>query len=257
MRTPIRRTPTLVTALVCLGLLCAPSPLRAAAADSADHDDPIEPFNRAMFWFNDKVDVYALEPVAKGWDTIAPNRVQKCLSNFFQNLRFPIVAGNNLLQGKLVRAASDVGRFAVNTTVGVAGFFDPASDWGLDQHDEDFGQTLGYWGVPPGPYLVLPLVGPSNPRDTVGFVGDSFSTVYPFFINFVYTFAARGTYVINTRAVFLRDVRQAKDAAVDYYSFVRNAYEQRRKALVNDRTEMSEQEEEELYEVEPDGGDQP
>src|SRR5262249_58556848 len=127
------------------------------------------------------------------------------------------------------------GRFLVNTTVGVAGFFDPATGWGMEQHNEDFGQTLGYWGVPPGPYLVLPFFGPSDPRDTVGLVADSFSRVYPYFIDFVYTFSASGTDIVNTRSQVLTEVDQAKAASLDYYVAVRNAYEQRRDALVHDR----------------------
>ena len=119
--------------------------------------------------------------------------MKQCVSNFFQNLRFPIVTGNDVLQAKPLAAASDVGRFVVNTTVGVAGFLDPATGWGLEQHNEDFGQTLGYWGVPPGPYLVLPFFGPSNPRDAVGLAADSFSTVYPYFIDYVYTVSANAT----------------------------------------------------------------
>jgi len=206
--------------------------------------------NRGIFWFNDQVDGYVLEPVAKGWDKIAPDPVKKSTSNFFQNLRFPIVAVNNLLQGKVVDSASDVGRFAVNTTVGILGFFDPASGWGLKQHNEDFGQTLGFWGMPPGPYLVLPFLGPSNPRDTVGLVADSFSVVYAYFIPVWYTLGARAVDVVNSRALVLREVRQIKEASFDYYVAVRNAYNQHRAALVADQAERSAQEQEDLYQLE-------
>jgi len=154
------------------------------------------------------------------------------------------------LQLKLLQSASDVGRFTVNTTAGVLGFFDPATDWGLEQHDEDFGQTLGYWGVPPGPYLVLPFFGPSDPRDAVGLAADSFSTVYPFFVPVYYTIGARAVDVINFRALVLRDVQQAKEASLDYYVAVRNAYRQRRAALVSDQAQMSSQQQEDLYTIE-------
>ena len=110
--------------------------------------------NRKVFWFNDRLDVYVLEPVAKGWNHVASKPVQRSVSNFFTNLRSPIVVVNDLLQGKVKNGASDVGRFAVNTTIGVLGFFDRATPLGLEQHVEDFGQTLGWWGVPAGPYLV-------------------------------------------------------------------------------------------------------
>ncbi len=237
-----------------VGWFCCASPVLAAPSGAAKHD-PLEPMNRKIFWFNNQVDDYVLVPVATVWDKIMPKRVEKCLSNFFGNLRFPIVAGNGLLQGKFKQAGSDVGRFAVNTTVGLAGFFDPASGWGLEEHNEDFGQTLGYWGVGTGPYLVLPFLGPSNPRDTVGLAADSFSTVYPFFVEFEYLVAARGTDLINTRATLLQEVRQFKAASFDYYVAVRNAYIQRRKALIADRSGVSAQESEDLYTIQDDNGE--
>ena len=144
----------------------------SAAEDVGTERDPLECVNRKIFWFNDKVDVYVLAPVARGWEKVSPHCVRTSVSNFFGNLRFPIVTVNDLLQGKVKDGASDVGRFGVNTTVGVLGLFDPASGWGLVKHDEDFGQTLGVWGVPPGAYLVLPLLGPSDPRDAAGFAVD-------------------------------------------------------------------------------------
>ncbi|MBP1687180.1 MAG: VacJ family lipoprotein [Deltaproteobacteria bacterium] len=234
----------------------SPAPVAGASEPPANGNyDPLEGFNRKIFWFNDQVDTYMLVPVAKGWNTIAPTRVKTCLSNFFQNLRFPIVAGNNLLQAKPVATLSDIGRFLVNTTVGLAGFFDPATGMGLEQHNEDLGQTLGYWGMPPGPYLVLPFFGPSNPRDTVGLAGDSFSWVYPYFIDWIYTFSATGTDVVNARALALRDVERIKEASVDYYAAVRNGYQQRRDNLVHDRKGMSEEEQQDLYNVESNGGE--
>jgi len=248
------RMRTLLFVIVFVCLVAAGGGAPAVAAEPENHD-PIEPFNRAMFWFNEQVDGYVLEPAAKGWRWIMPNRVQRSVSNFFQNLRFPIVTVNDLLQAKLRKSATDVGRFAVNTTVGVLGFFDPASDWGLDQNNEDFGQTLGFWGLPPGPYLVLPFFGPSDPRDAVGLAVDSFSTVYPFFVAIEYTIGARAVDVVNGRAQVIDQIRDIKEASVDYYTAVRNAYRQRRKVLVNDGAEMSEQEQEDLYNVEPNGGE--
>jgi phospholipid-binding lipoprotein MlaA len=234
------------------------SPSPAAAASDAPHHanyDPIEGMNRKIFWFNDQIDTYMLVPVAKGWDAIAPDRVKRCVSNFFQNLRFPVVAGNNLLQAKPVATLSDIGRFLMNTTVGVAGFFDPATKWGLEQHNEDFGQTLGYWGVPPGPYLVLPLLGPSDPRDTVGLAADSFSTVYPYFVDYVYTFGAAGVDLVNERALVLKEVEQIKGASVDYYAAVRDFYRQRRDALVHDRAGLSQEQQQDIYNLEANGGE--
>jgi phospholipid-binding lipoprotein MlaA len=201
----------------------------------AEHD-PLENVNRKIFWFNDKVDTYVLVPVATGWDKVLPDRVQHSVSNFFQNLRFPIVAVNDLLQGKPVATAKDVGRFGVNTTVGVLGFFDPASGWGLEKHVEDFGQTLGKWGLPPGPYLVLPLFGPSNFRDATGLGVDYALSVTPFFVDEVYLVGAQAIDTVNERSLVLEQVRNIKESAFDYYVFVRNAYAQRRKALIADQT---------------------
>jgi len=200
-----------------------------------------------MFAFNDKVDVWVLEPTATGWAKVAPLRVRTSVSNFFSNLRFPIVTVNDLLQGKVVDAGSDVGRFAVNTTVGVLGFFDPASGWGLEKHDEDFGQTLGVWGVPPGPYLVLPLLGPSSPRDAAGSGVDYVLAVTPFFVDWWILGGARVVEVVDQRSLYLQEVRDAKRSAIDYYAFVRNAYIQRRRAQVSGGEEGGVENEEELY----------
>lgn len=254
MKIPIQLVGLAIATALCIG---APATLVRAEspppAESEDHD-PLEHVNRGIFWFNEQVDGYVLEPVARGYDKITPKRVQKSLSNFFTNLRFPIVTVNDLLQGKVLKVASDIGRFGVNTTVGVLGFFDPASGWGLEQHNEDFGQTLGYWGVPPGPYLVLPFLGPSDPRDTVGLAVDSVTAVYPWFVAIQYTAAAYAVNIVNARAQVLTEVTQAKQAALDYYVFIRNAYVQRRKALVRDEAEPTLQEQENLYEVETDNG---
>jgi phospholipid-binding lipoprotein MlaA len=199
-----------------------------------EENDPIESVNRKIFWFNDKLDVYVLEPVAKGWHFVLPDRVQTCITNFFYNLRFPIHTLNDTLQGKFKDAGIDVGRFLVNTTVGVAGFFDPATGWGLPMHWEDFGQTLGVWGAGSGPYLVLPLLGPSDIRDGAGLMVDSVSTIYPFFVDTYYVLGARAVEIVNTRAHYLDEIAKAKESALDYYVFVRNAYLQRRAGLIND-----------------------
>jgi phospholipid-binding lipoprotein MlaA len=237
-------------AMVLLALLFGQPALRSHAEDSPAADsnqDPLEAFNRPIFWFNETADRYVVEPIAKGWDTIAPDRVQESVANFFENVRSPVVAINNLLQGKLRNLTSDVERFVINTTVGLGGFFDPAVGLGLEKHNEDFGQTLGYWGVPAGPYLMLPVLGPSNPRDGVGLIVDSFTAVYPIFTGGQYTIGARVLDAINFRAQVLDQVREARQASVDYYAAVRDAYNRRRQVLVNDGAEMSPEEEEELY----------
>jgi len=224
----------------------AEPPEETATTKSQSEHDPIEGVNRKIFWFNDRVDVYVLEPVATGWAFVSPKRVRTSVSNFFANLRFPIVAVNDLLQGKVVDSASDVGRFAVNTTVGVLGFFDPATRFGLEKHVEDFGQTLGVWGVPPGPYLVLPIFGPSNPRDVVGLGVDYALSVTPFFVDQYILIGVRAIDAVNERSLILEEVKDAKEAAIDYYTFVRDAYFQRREALIHDG-ETNAELEDELY----------
>ncbi|MGH7859552.1 MAG: MlaA family lipoprotein [Candidatus Binatia bacterium] len=209
--------------------------------------DPWEPMNRKIFWFNEQVDHYVLEPAAIGWDWVLPDPVERSISHFFDNVRFPIVAGNDLLQGKPRAAATETGRFLVNTTVGVAGFFDPATSLGLERHPEDFGQTLGWWGAPPGPYLVLPLLGPTNVRDTAGLLGDYPLSVAPFFVNQYILLGARVADTVNTRARFLEEVRDARDAALDFYVFSRHAYTKSRAAKVNDATQMTTEQQDDLY----------
>ena len=223
-------------ALLMAATLVVPSFGRAE--EGADYD-LWQKMNRGIFWFNDRADVYVLEPVAKGWDIVMPERAETGISNFFANLRFPVVMANNLLQGKPGAAAIDVGRFMVNSTFGIAGLFDPATIWGLQRHNEDFGQTLGVWGVPPGPYLVLPLLGPSNPRDTAGIPVDYVLSVTPLFLNSYWWTGAGIVNIVNTRAQYLDEVRNAKEASLDYYVFARNAYYQRRAALVKAQKEES------------------
>lgn len=217
----------------------------------ASEHDPIEGFNRRMFSFNDKVDVWVLEPVARGWDFIAPRRVQTSLSNFFRNLRFPIDTMNDLLQLKPVDAGKDVARFAVNTTVGVLGFFDPATGWGFPASEEDFGQTLAHWGVPSGPYLTLPLLGPSNPRDAGGMAVDYAFAVTPFFVDQFILLGAQVAQTVNERSLILQEVRDLREASFDYYIAVRNAYVQRRRTLVEERDAGAAEERDDLYYPEP------
>jgi len=159
-----RRVPGLLLAAVALGG-CAHTP-------PDDPSDPMEGWNRGVYKFNTVADKYVLRPVAKGYDKVTPAPVQTGIGNFFANLFYPTVIVNDLLQLKLRQFGADTLRFVVNTTAGIGGLFDPATHVGLPAHDEDFGQTLGYWGVGPGWYLMLPLLGPSDNRDLVGAVGD-------------------------------------------------------------------------------------
>jgi phospholipid-binding lipoprotein MlaA len=196
--------------------------------------DPIEPVNRGLFAVHDGIDTYFFAPVARGWRFITPLQLRDSVRNFFSNARFPVVFANDLLQGKLQAAGIETGRFAVNSTVGLAGFFDPATGWGLPRREEDFGQTLGYWGVGPGPYLVIPVLGPSTVRDALGGFVDSPLSVAPFFLDWWVTAAARLVYGINIRSYYIEEVEEAKASSFDYYAFMRNAYLNNRKLEIED-----------------------
>lgn len=221
----------------------------AEAAPVVSEYDPWEGFNRKIFAFNDGLDTWVLEPTAKGWTFITPSPVRTGFTNFFTNLRFPVNFVNNVFQLKLIDASQDVARFVVNTMIGGAGFLDPASDLGLRQSYEDFGQTMAHYGMPAGPYFVLPILGPSTVRDTAGLPVDAAATIYPFFVSAIITIGPRIIDVINTRASFLKEVDEAKEAAFDYYVFVRNAYLQRRQALIEDRAEKDTTYDDSLYEI--------
>lgn len=199
-----------------------------------DPRDPIEGFNRVMFQFNEVLDKVLMKPLAKGYRAVMPDPVDKGITNFFSNLDDIGSAINNLLQFKLKRSASDVGRIVVNSTVGILGFIDVASNMNLEKTGEDFGQTLGYWGVGHGPYIVLPFFGPSGARDVVGSVGDWFTDpvvhMNPVRVRNT-TYALRA---IDTRADLLSATDVVEEAALDKYEFIRDAYIQKRDNDVND-----------------------
>lgn len=217
------------------------------SADAGTAGDPWEAMNRPIFQFNESLDLWVLEPVAKGWDFVVPELVQGSIGNFFDNLSQPMHLGNELLQFKLHDAVATVSRVIINTGFGVGGLIDVASMLDVPKSDEDFGQTLGAWGVPPGPYLVLPLFGPSNPRDTVGRVADTFSTVHGWFVPFFITFPAAGVDLVNDRADVLEEVAAEREAAFDFYSFVRNAQVSFRENQVRDRAEDEAGADDDLY----------
>jgi phospholipid-binding lipoprotein MlaA len=195
--------------------------------------DPLEGFNRQMFAFNDTVDEYVLKPVATAYQKVTPSFVQTGVGNFFGNIGDVWTAVNNLLQGRVNDGVNDVGRVLINTTFGVAGLFDVGSATGLPKHNEDFGQTLGRWGVKSGPYLVLPILGPSTVRDAfalpVDFTGDPWSYTKPNSLRYSGTVLR----VVDKRATFLDAGSLIEEAALDKYVFFRDAYLQRRAGQVN------------------------
>jgi phospholipid-binding lipoprotein MlaA len=194
--------------------------------------DPFESYNRTMFTINDKVDQVALKPVAKGYVYVVPQPVRDSVTNFFGNIGDIYTAANNLLQLKIADGVSDIMRVVMNSVFGVAGLFDVASIAGLPKHSEDFGLTLGHYGVPAGPYVVLPLLGPSTVRDTAGTVVDYFGSVTSYVDPTWFRTTLFGVELVNTRANLLGASDVLADAALDKYSFVRNAYLQRRQYLL-------------------------
>lgn len=209
------------------------------AAQEEDYDqqwhnpDPWEPVNRAVFRFNDTLDTYALKPVAKGYDRVMPQFLNDGISNVFNNLGEPKNLVNNVLQGKIDDAGVDLARFLMNTTVGVVGIFDVATRMGLQRNDEDFGQTLGAWGVKSGPYVMLPLLGPSTVRDTGGFAIEGLADYsYRGQMDHVPSRnTAIGVDIVDTRAGLLSQERMIRG---DKYRFIRNAWLQNREFKVMD-----------------------
>lgn len=207
------------------GPVCAAEPEEDVAPGDSD---PFEPWNRAMFSVNDTFDEYLLEPTARGWDFVMPHIVQRSISNFFNNLLFPIHFANNVLQGEVDRTAIATTRFAVNTVVGIGGIFDPATDLGMPIQRADFGQTLGKWGTPPGPYLVWPVWGSSNVRDTAGLLIDAYFGIQTFFVDLPILIGSTAVNALNTRSMNLETVEGVRGASFDLYVAARNAYNQQR-----------------------------
>ena len=208
--------------------------LISGCASTSNPKDPYEGFNRAMFSFNDKVDEVALKPVATVYKTALPSFVQTGVGNFFGNIGDVWIAANNLMQGKVEDGMSDVARVMINSSFGIIGVLDIASEAGLPKHNEDFGQTLGKWGFNSGPYVVLPLLGSSTVRDTVALPADlsadPWGYKYPVHVrNLGY-----GARAIDRRAAALDAGDLIEAAALDKYEFVRDAYLQRRESQVND-----------------------
>lgn len=200
-----------------------------------DDPDPFESYNRAMFAFNDAADKAVFKPVAQAYQTVLPDPVITSVTNFFSNLNDVVVLINDLLQFKLHQAAMDSSRIVFNTTFGVLGLFDVASRMELPKHNEDFGQTLGFWGFGEGYYIVLPLLGPSTVRDTFGLVGNFYTNPVTWATDSdAVEWSLWGLDLINRRAGLLRIERALADSQIDPYAFQRSAYLQQRRNLVND-----------------------
>jgi phospholipid-binding lipoprotein MlaA len=213
----------------------AAQPNLTAAAPGDDFDeDPWEGFNEKMFNFNREVlDRFLLKPIATGWDFVFPDLVQRGIRNMFDNLWVVRRVVNNTLQLKLAGAGTELARFTINSTIGLAGFFDIAKDgFGIEQKDEDTGQTFGTWGMGPGPYLVLPFLPPLTVRDGVGYAFDGAMFPASYFLPWWSTLVGTFTETVNERSLNLDRFERVTESTVDLYGAVRNAYLQRRAAAI-------------------------
>ena len=211
-------------ALACAGNLAA----------EENPDDPYEGFNRTMFTVNEAIDTYAAKPVARAYDNVAPLPVKAGVGSFFGNIGDLWIDINNALQGKLADAGVDLSRLLVNSTVGIFGLFDVASELGLEKHDEDFGQTLAVWGVGGGGYLFWPVIGPRNVRDTFGWGVDYAVDPVRFARPLGVSNSMMGLRFVDIRASLLPTDKVVEEAALDKYAYVRDAYEQRRRSQIYD-----------------------
>jgi len=238
-----------VIRLLSVTVLCATA--ACSTVQTPSPADPLEGFNRSVDSFNTVLDNAVIKPVAQGYQAAIPAPVRGCVSNFFGNIGDIFIAVNNALQGKVKDAASDVCRVGVNTTVGIFGLFDVASEIGLTKHNEDFGQTFGRWGADSGPYLVLPFFGPSSLRDGVGLVLDVAANPMRNINDIPVRNSLMATRIVDKRAELLEASDVVDQFAFDKYSFIRDAYLARRKNLVYDGNPPIEKQEEPMVSNEP------
>jgi phospholipid-binding lipoprotein MlaA len=228
-------------ALLCLSLLgCASLPPGA----KRDPRDPFERMNRSIYSFNNGFDRAIAHPVATTYRKVVPQVVRTGVSNFMDNIDYPIVIINDFLQLKFKQFGQDTGRFLLNSTVGLGGLLDPATAAGLAKNDEDLGQTFGHWGAKPGPYIMIPILGPSDMRDGLGRIGDIWLSPRHYIKNDTVSWTLWGVEAIDVRYRLL-DTDKLLEGVYDRYGFLRNAYLQRRQFLVTDGQVSGEQQQEE------------
>ncbi len=242
---------TLIPALAAvLGLLLAgcatrpPADDPEALAEFRENNDPAEPFNRTMLDVHQAIDRAVLIPVAKAYRTVVPLPVRDGVRNVLGNLRSPVILVNDMLQGESRRAGDTLGRFVINSTLGLGGIFDvAATQFGVRGHTEDFGQTFARWGAGEGPYLFIPIIGPSNPRDLGGSVADIAADPFTWFGQGIAVSVATGTRtgmtVVNTRTGLLEPLDQLERGSLDYYATLRSIYRQRREAEIANRIDRA------------------
>ncbi len=210
----------------------------AANENGSQISDPFEPTNRAVFSFNDTVDDCVIHPVVKGYRAVVPRPARRGVTNALRNLKSPVILANEVLQGDVKGAGKAVIRAVVNTFIGIGGLFDVAGKNGYPYEQEDFGQTMGVWGVGHGPYLVLPIIGPSSTRDYAGYIVDSFADPLRWYLfntdNEGWYYAKMGTEYLDIRESLMDILVELEKSSIDYYAAVRSTYQQRRDAMVRD-----------------------
>ncbi len=225
---PARLSASLLTVALLFGCASPPEGDADALADYDEINDPLEPFNRAIFSFNQFADGILIKPLALAFRTFVPPEPREGVHNFLTNLRSPIVLANDLMQGEFDRAVVTIERFAINSTAGLGGLIDVAARFGIEGHREDFGQTLAVWGSGEGPYLMLPLFGPSNPRDATGLVVDIFFDPLWYFASSEILWARAVVRGVDERERVLDALDEIERTSLDFYATLRSLYRQRR-----------------------------
>ena len=235
-----------VVSLILAGCATPSNNPQAEAAEAEDFNDPLEDTNRAIFDFNQVVDRNVLVPVAKAYRTVLPDPVRDSLRDFLRNLRAPLIFANDALQGEFERAGQTFARFTLNSTLGVGGLLDVAGRWGeLPYHEDDLGLTFGVWGIPEGPYLVVPVLGPSTPRDLGGQVAEGFGDPFNYIVTgnpytlYWIPFVRGGVAGIDQRSRYIETLADIERTSLDYYATIRSLYRQRRAALIRHEKEQN------------------
>lgn len=233
----VRLAATILLGLSLIGCAARPDPDDPeAVAEFEQTNDPLEPLNRGMSFVNDGLDTLALRPAAEAYRIFIPPELRISVRNMLGNLRSPVILLNDVLQGETQRAGNTLGRFVLNTTLGVGGVFDVATGFGLPGHGEDFGQTLALWGMPEGPYLFLPIFGPSNPRDLLGTGVDAVSNPISYLTGGELLEAVTSTRIVlqalDTREGLIEPLDALRRGSLDPYAALRSAYRQRRAAEI-------------------------
>ena len=230
-------------ALVLSGCASRPNTEQQVITYEEDFNDPFEDTNRKIFEFNQFVDRNAIVPAAKAYRTALPDPVRDSVRDFLNNLRAPLIFVNDTLQGQFESAAKTVGRFVINSTIGIGGTVDVAGRWGIPYHEEDLGLTLGAWGIPEGPYIVVPVLGPSTPRDLGGQVAEGFGDPWNLLVTgnpwtlYWIPFVRGGVAGIDQRSRFIETLSDIERTSLDYYATIRSLYRQRRAALIRGERE--------------------